>query len=620
MNTDKSKVYNNIWYWLIIVLAVLAAYANVFKAGFMSWDDMDYVFNIPDIHGFSWEYFKNWWTEYYIGNYQPLPIMSYALDYTLGGQEPFWWHFQSIIWHIASSIMLFAWVKRMQGNVWVALFVALLFALHPVQTESVSWIAARNKVMNAFFFFWAIYTYLGYLEHGDKRKLIGVTVLGGIAYLCKSTAIMLPFSLFAIDIWMGRKWKGNTFWLEKLPLVILAIPIGLVTLQAQKDVDFLNLHPEFTQVHTIIFAGYAYVQYLINLILPVKLSVLYPYPKEIGAVHIVYAIIALAIMVSGVVAYKKKKYILAGGILFYTVNIAIVLQFVQFGEVLMADRYLYIACVGLWYPVIHWLYQVLNNNVGKAVAIGANAALVIAFFVGAFVRNNIWQDELSFWESVTDKFPESSIAQSSLGGIYLNKGDYDRANLYIDKALIEDRNNYKAWYNKGVILLRTNHLEDAVNALDKAISIHEYPKALFTRALIYQQSGKCNFALPDINKVLQQDPNNAKANFIKADCLEQGGNLKEAIVYYNKAIELDEEEPMFFMRRGLVAARTGAMNQAVKDLSLAIELKNDYSEAWYWRGIVKSKMGQMPCHDLNKARNLGYPQAEQALIELCNSY
>lgn len=618
--TTENKGYSTIWHWLIIAVAIVLAYTKVFNAGFMSWDDMDYVFNIPDIHGFSIEHFKNWWTEYYIGNYQPLPIMSYALDYTLGSTEPFWWHMQSMLWHLASSIMLYAWVKRMQGNAIIALLVALLFALHPVQTESVAWVAARNKVMNAFFFFWAIYVYIGYLEDGDKRKLLWVTLLGGIAYLCKSTAIMLPFSLFAIDIWMGRKWKGHTAWLEKLPLLLLAIPIGVVTLQAQKDVDFLNLHPEYTQLHTIVFAGYAYVQYLVNLILPVKLSVLYPYPKEIGALHIIYTIIAVAIAVVGVVAYRKKKYILAGGVLFFTVNIAIVLQFVQFGEVLMADRYLYIACIGLWYPLVHWLYHLLQKQIGKAAAIGVNAAIVVVFLVVTFVRNGIWHDELSFWESVTDKFPESSIAQSSLGGIYLNKGDYAQASLYTDKALLEDRNNYKAWYNKGVIALRTNNFQDAVKALDKAISIHEYPKALFTRALIYHQSGRCNFAMPDIDKVLQKEPDNAKANFIKADCLEQEGQLKEAVYYYNKAIEHDTQEPMFYLRRGLVAARTGELNQAIKDLSLAIELKNDYAEAWYWRGIVKSQLKQMPCHDLNQARNLGFTKAEEALIELCNSY
>ena len=621
MNIDNTKnIRNTTLHLLIIIVATVIAYSKVFDAGFMSWDDMDYVFNIPDIHGFSWGHFQNWWTEYYIGNYQPLPILTYALDYTLGGQEPFWWHMQSIIWHLASTMVLYSCIKRMHGNAYVALFVALLFALHPVQTESVSWVAARNKVMNAFFFFSAIYVYLGYLEDGDKRKLIWVTLLGVVAYLCKSTAIMLPFSLFAIDIWMQRKYKGHTFWLEKLPLVLLAIPIGIITLQAQKDVDFLNLHPEFNVLHTITFAGYAYVQYLVNLFVPAKLSVLYPYPKDIGVIHIVYTLLAIAIVVIGVIAHRKKWHILSGGILFYTVNIAIVLQFVQFGEVLMADRYLYIASVGVWFPLVYYLYTWVLKASNKQAAIVINVALIMIFLIATFFRNDIWRTELNFWESVTDKFPESSIAQSSLGGIYLNNGDYKQASLYMDKALSADLNNYKAWYNKGVILLRTNKIKDAVLALDKAIKIHPYPKALFTRALIYQQSGRCNFALPDIEKVLLQEPNNSKANFIKADCLEQSGKLKEAILFYNKAIINEPKEPMFYMRRGLVAAKMEEYQQAITDISLAIDIKNDYSEAWYWRGIVKNKAGQMPCHDLNQARRLKFPQAEQALIELCNSY
>ncbi|EDO25493.1 predicted protein, partial [Nematostella vectensis] len=273
---------------------------------------MDYVFNTADIHGYTWEHFQNWWSSFYLGNYQPLPVMTYALDYELGGQEPLIWHLQSIIWHIAATIMLYACIKRLQGNVWIALFVALLFAVHPVQTESVSWIAARNKVMYGLLFFWAIYIYIGYLTDNDKRKLIWIYLIAIAAYLCKISAITLPFTLFAVDIWMRRPFKGKTIWVEKIPLILLAVPIGIITLQAQEEVDFLSLHPEFTTIHTIVYAGYAYMQYLVNLFVPVKLSVLYPYPTSIGVVHIVYTVLAAAIVVLGIVAYRKKWYMLSG--------------------------------------------------------------------------------------------------------------------------------------------------------------------------------------------------------------------------------------------------------------------------------------------------------------------
>ncbi len=618
-----SKEHRTTWVHIVLLIAaVLLAYSKVFGAGFMSWDDIDYIFNTPDITGFTAEHFNNWWTEFYIGNYQPLPMMSYALDYALGGKEPFIYHFTNIIWHILDVILLYACMRRMQHCVYVALFVALLFALHPVQTESVSWIAARNKVMNGFFFLMAMYIYIGYVLDHKNRKLVWIYVCALAAYLCKLTAVTLPFALLAVDIWMHRPLKDKKVWLEKLPLVLLAIPVGIINLQAQAEVAFLDTHPEFSFLHTIVFAGYAYVQYIINLLIPFKLSVLYPYPTAIGAIHIIYTIIAAGILLLGVIAYRRQWYAVAGGILFYTVNIAIVLQFVQFGEVLMADRYLYLACIGIWYPIVYHIYHYFSQNQYRKTVTGIVALSVICTVYGAatFARNDIWLSELNFWKSVTDKFPESSVAQSSLGGVYMKEGDNTAAMQHINEAIRLDDGNYKAWYNKGVLQLRNGNKQEALAALNKAVSLKDYAKALFSRALLYQQSGNCNAALQDVNKVLQQDPSNARAHYIKADCIEQQGDPESAIVEYTRAIELESTEPLFYLRRGLILAQQNKNREAIRDMSSAIQIRPGYSEAWYWRGMIKYRSGEMPCDDLNQARNLGLPEATDALMEICNTH
>ncbi len=606
----------------IMVLAVLLAYSKIFGAGFMSWDDIDYVFNTPDIISFSPEHISNWWTEYYIGNYQPLPMASYALDFAIGGTQPFIYHLTNIIWHIADVILVYACMKRLQDNVYIALFVALLFAMHPVQTESVSWIAARNKVMNGFFFLLATYAYIGYVLEHNRRKLVWVYVFAIAAYLCKLTAVTLPFALLAVDIWLHRSLQSKTVWLEKVPLVLLAIPIGIINLQAQADVAFLNTHPEFNFGHTIVFAGYAYVQYLVNLLLPVKLSVLYPYPTAIEAVHIMYTVLAAAIVALGVVAYRKQWYVLAGGILFYTVNIAIVLQFVQFGEVLMADRYLYLACIGVWYPVVYYAGRLISQKqlqLSKA-AIAVMTVLCLCYSAATFSRNDIWLSELNFWKSVINSFPESSVAQSSLGGVYMEEGNNPEALAHINNAISLDANNYKAWYNKGVLLMRKGDAAGALSALNNAIRLKDYSKALFTRALLYQQTGNYNAALPDIKRVLQQEPGNARAHYIYADCVEQQGNIEEALDAYTKAITLNDDEPLFYLRRGLIQAKLGRNKEGIRDMSHAIKQNPSYAEAWYWRGMIKHRSGQMPCDDLNQARNLGLSQATDVLMEICNTH
>lgn len=601
----------------ILVAAVIFTYLNVFNAGFISWDDADYVANNPDIRSFANA--SKWFSSFYIGNYHPLTMVSYAIDFVIGNTAPAQYHITNIILHAINALMLYAFVNNIQGNRWVAFFVAMLFAIHPVQTESVSWVAERKNVLSGFFFIGAMWLYARYLGEEKKTTLLLVILAGIAAMLSKATAVALPVSLLAIDIWLHRPLNQKKVWIEKLPLLLIALVVGIVAIKAQAAGEFLNQHPEHGFVQTIGFAGYAYVQYIIQLLVPVKLSVLYPYP-ELGIMQWVYTLIAIGIASLAVVAYKRQWFVLCGGIVFYTVNIALVLQFVQFGDVLRADRYMYIACIGVWIPVVQYAFDWLGLKVKEITPLVVMTVVVAVFAALTYQRNDIWKSEKQFWQAITETFPNSSVAQSSLGGVYMKEGDYITAEQYIDNAVVLDANNYKAWYNKGVLHLRKGELSQAAQALDKCIALKEYPKALFSRALLHQQAGHPLQAMQDVEKVLAEEPNNARAHFIMGNCLEQNGNFETAIASYNKAIEYGDGDPLFYIRRGVAHMNMHDNQAAIHDFSLVIEKNANNGEAWYWRGMAKQLAGQMPCHDLNKARNLGYKEAEQALVKFCNSY
>jgi Tfp pilus assembly protein PilF len=606
--------------WLhaaLLVAAILVAYGKVFHAGFISWDDLDYVFHTKDISsGIGAEQIKKWFSKNYIGNYQPLPVFTYALDYMIGGTDPFIYHLQSILWHIADALLIYYFFNKLQGNKWVSFFVALLFAVHPVQTESVSWIAARNKGMNAFFFFAALCFYIDYVRTQKKSKLVWVTILGLLAYLCKATALSLPLALFAVDIWLQRPLKVKTIWLEKLPLVLIGIPVAMATLAAQKDVNFLEHHTEFSW-HSIVFAGYALVQYVVHLILPVNLSVLYPYPKSVTILHVFYLFIAVALVMLTVLAYKKKQYVWAGGLLFFIVNMLPVLQFVQFGETIMADRYLYIGCVGIFYPIVYYLFKWFDDQSKTIVAITICSAVSAIFFIQTFVRNDIWLSETNFWNSVLEKFPESSVAQYSIGAAYMKEGRLSEAERHIDLAVQYDPNNYKAWHNKGSLHLRQGKAMESLDALNRSLEIVPYHKAYFTRAMLYQGTGKPEMAIADISKVLEAQPENARAYYIKADCEEQLNRIAEAQEDYNKAIELEPREPLFYIRRGLLLAKLNKKTEALGDLEHAVSLKPDNGEALFYRGLIKYSLGQNACADWQAALQYGYRQASEMLAKAC---
>ncbi|MBS1779524.1 MAG: tetratricopeptide repeat protein [Bacteroidetes bacterium] len=617
MQIAKAK-YLSVIHLSLLAAVVLIAYSSVFGAGFMSWDDPDYILHNTDIQTFTGETVKNWFTQFYIGNYHPLTLFSYAIDYLVGKQDPFQYHLTNIALHIVNAGLVYVLVNRIQQQKWVSFFVALLFAIHPVQTETVSWVAERKNVLYALFFLGSLICYAGYVIEDHRKLLVSTFILGLASMLCKPAAITLPFALIAVDIWMHRDLATSKIWLQKLPFIALSIIFGIVAVKAQKQGNFLDQHPELGGLDTLLFAGYAYVQYIVNLFVPLRLSVLYPYPQSAGAIQIVYTLIAIAILVLGIIAYKKKWYILSGGILFYTVNIALVLQFVQFGEVLMADRYLYLPSLGIWLPIVFYIYKVAGTKGKEQMATIALGIAGLIFLAATQKRNNIWLSELAFWQSVTDTFPESSVAQSSVGGVYMKQGDYAEALEHIQKAVALDDKNYKAWYNLGVLHLRRGKYREAEDALDRCIAINEYSKALFSRALLFQQTGQYLRALNDINKVLEQEPDNARAYYVKGSCEDQDGDYQQAIGSFNKAIEYGDGDPIFYLGRGIAEVKSGNAQDAITDMGHVIDHNPKSGQAWYWRGLAKEQIGLEPCHDLNMARNLHYRDAEGALIKYCN--
>ena len=613
----KNKFENKWLHLALLVASIAIAYSKVFHAGFISWDDYEYVAHNKDITGFGDGNIAAWFSKFYIGNYHPLTVCSYAVDYLFGGTQPFVYHLTNIILHTCNAIVLYFFINRLQPNKIVGLFVALLFALHPVQTESVSWVAERKTLLCAFFYLLALLQYTGYVSALSFKKMAVVVLLGLGSMLSKGVGVALPLSLIAVDIWLLRDLRNKKVWLEKLPLLFISIIFGIAAIQAQAAEKALGMHGAGSVINTIMFAADAYVQYVVHLFVPVSLSVIYPYPREVGWVEYLCLVAVISIVALAVISYRKKWYMLCGGIVFYTVNIALVLQFIQFGECLMADRYLYIAGIGIIGPAIYYLFVWLQNISQQAVAVTGAGIVALALLIMTFERNDIWQSDLDFFTSILNTFPNSSVAQYSVGALYTRMGEYDVAETHLDKAVQIDPNNYKAWYDKGALHLRQGRVDDALDALNKCLAIKEYTKAFFSRAMLYEGTGKPALAIADADRVLAEQPQNARAYYVKADCLEQQGNIQAALDNYNEAVVYEDTEPLFHIRRGLALAKMSKYPQAINDLNKAVSLNPNNGEAFYYRGIVKYRSSQNPCDDFNAALRHGYKQASEAIAQFC---
>ncbi len=601
------KHLNSLIYPLVLIALVLLGYHEIFGAGINNWDDEAYVFENPDVHAITAENLSLWFSKYYIGNYHPLTMLSYAVDWQLGDGAPFQFHLTNILLHLINAILVFLLVKRLTSDSRIAFFVAALFAIHPVQTESVSWIAERKNVLYGCFFLASCICYLSWVRHKKWTWLLAATLLGISSMLSKAAALPLPFAWLALDVYLGRDIRK--VWMEKMLVLIPALVVGFIGIQAQEEGGFLNLNPEINLIQRLIFAGYAYTVYILTTIAPVNLSVWYPFPRSVEGQHIIGFTCTLLILALGIRSLIKGKRVLSGSVLWYSATIFVVLQLVQFGESLHADRYLYLPLVGILIPLVYYPVRWFEGKKLQPVITVILTLLLLLLVVTTYQRNKIWLSERNFWMAILDTYPNSGVAQYSMGAAYLREGDYINAEPHLNAAVRFEPSNYKAWYNKGVLHLRQHRLKEALESLNRSLDIQFYEKAIFTRALVYQQAGRFTEALADANTILNSEPANPRAHFVKADALEQSGRIQEAVESYSAAINYEPDEPMFRMRRGIALAKLKAFGPAEQDLSMAIEMNPGNGAYWYWRGLIKRHSGKNPCDDLQQAIRLGFGEA-----------
>ncbi len=604
--------------WLhigILTVATIMAYSKVFSAGFLSWDDGEYVLHNSNIKGLNVHNIKAWFTNFYVGNYHPLTMLSYAIDYALDGLRPFIYHITNLLLHLCNSYLVYVFIKKLQPNISVAFFVALIFSLHPMQTESVSWVAERKTLLSGLFFLVAITQYAAYAQKPNLNKMLWVLVASAAAMLSKGTAVALPLTLFAIDVWLRRPLDNLKIWVEKIPLLCMSLIVGIVAVHAQESGKFVDTHRVYSVGENIFYAGYAYVQYIVRFLAPVKLSAMYPYPWKIGLAQYLFTAFAIGTAIIAYIAYRKKWNILCGGVLFYTANIIFLLQLIPFGEALTADRYMYIASLGLIFPVVLYVFEWSGER--KNVAIATSGILAGALLSSTYMRNTAWQSDTNFFSAMLETHPNSSVAEYSVGAMHLKNGDYNNAELHLNRAVQLDPRNFKAWHNKGTLHLRQHKTTDALTALGHSIAINGYNKAYFTRALLHHATGRPDLAISDLEHVLAIQPKNARAWHLKGECLAQLGIFSAAIENYNKAIEYDATEPIFYIRRGMTFSKTRQYSMALSDLNTAIALNPANGEAFYFRAVIKHQAGQSPCTDLQDAIRRGYNRAGEMLQKIC---
>jgi tetratricopeptide (TPR) repeat protein len=606
MKALKEQKFLYLNYALLLSLCVIF-YFKMYTAGFLSWDDNDVLVKNYDVHHFN---LKAFFTKHYVGNYAPMTMIVFAIEWSLFHGSAFWHHFMNVVLHSFCGILVFKLTLALFKNRSWALFTAIIFCLHPVQVETVAWVAAKNNIICAIFFLSALICYCRYKENSKKKDLLLSLLLFSLSVLSKPSAICFPLCLFAIDLILEKDQNKNSLF-EKAPFFIIAILLGFVTLSSREEDNFLNSTHHFNLVERIGFAGYAILSYFKNFFVPFNLSVIYPYPEnELFATITGYALI-VSLLIGLYFLYRSKKTVLIGVIFFFIANLLLVLQLIPFGETLTADRYMYIPIIA-----VCWLIIILFKP-SKKIIKPVFVFCILIFGTITFFRTQVWKNSFELYTDIIRKHPRSAVAITSLGAEYLMKNEDNKALSCFNDAVRLSPGNYKIYYNRGLAFSKNKRNKEAIADFSKAIELHQYSKAYAARANTYYEEQNYTAAIDDAGKALNKDPKNVRALYVLGNTYNDLNQLEKSLQNYNAVIALSPEEPAFYLKRAIVYGKQQNFTKCLEDLDISTQLDPDLAESFYWKGVAKVNLNQNPCADLKKAVNLGFIQAQGPLQKYC---
>ena len=576
---------------LVLVAATLAAYNPIVHNQFIDFDDSAYILKNPQVqHGLTWETVKWSFTTFHAGYWHPLTWLSHAFDCQVFHLNPAGHHYTNVLLHAANAILLFLLLRQATGFTWASLGVAALFALHPVNVESVAWAAERKNVLSMLFFLLALYAYDRYARTG-RRHLYGmVTIFFALGLMAKPQIVTLPFVLLLWDYWPLRRIGGGTraastgpssepssepgsepgspavstprslVWLvwEKTPLFILAAAASVITVLAQRAGDAVRSTAEVSVAARLENVVVSYARYIGKAFWPTRLAPMYPHPGNSLPGWQVAGSAALLLLVTGLVLHwRDRRYLLVGWFWFLGTLVPMI-GIITVGEQAMADRFAYIPFIGLFIAVVWtlnaWTLNAWTLNAGAPSAASSkyrisSAAFGVAAIVALLILGCLTYRQLSYW--------------------------HDDETLWRYTLSVTQR-NYMAHNNLAIALADQGRPEEAIIQFRAATALHKYPaKQILSLAFYELRVGHPQQAVEECASVLRvsTDP---KAQAVAWGEMGQAqlelSQYDQAATSYENALRLSPENGPALTGLGILALRRDQPDVVVAQLTHAVKV------------------------------------------------
>ncbi|MBN2019421.1 MAG: tetratricopeptide repeat protein [Sedimentisphaerales bacterium] len=565
-----------------IAVATLVAYEPVRHNGFVNFDTHTYVTKNPYVNkGITLQSVTWAFTEYRSANWHPLTWISHMLDCELYGLNPLGHHITSLVIHIVNSVLLFLLLYKMTGATWRSAFVAGVFALHPVHVESVAWIAERKDVLSGFFWMLTILVYIRYTERPSVRRYMLVVIIFVMGLMSKPMVVTLPFVLLLLDYWplelvdkIGRHGKLGRLVLEKVPLIILSAISCVITFVTQKyDKAVISLEVLPLRDRIINALG-CYFYYILKMLYPKDLAVLYPaqwLKIEEAMVTVIGASVLLLLCRHG-----KRRW-LAVGLLWYMGTMVPVIGLVQVGSQIMADRYTYIPSIG-FFIIIAWAAAEILSKIRhsrRLLASGAALTLITMVFLTR-VQAGYWRDTITLWEHTLKVTRDNEVAENNYALTLCEKGRFTEAEVHIRNALRINPAYLKARLALCDVLLKQNKFSEAIACYKDYLTFQQdSARVYYNLAFALGIEKKYDEALEFLTCALNLAPNYPEIHKGIGYLLFRTGKLNEAVEHFNEALKTDANTAEIYSALGSVYSQLGKTDLVIENWTKALEQRSD---------------------------------------------
>jgi len=574
-----------------LIILTLTAFSGVGQLGFIGYDDPDYVSSNPMVQqgltaqGVAWAFGNIHAERTY---WHPITWLTHMLDCQLFGLNGGAHHWVSLLFHTANVILLFLLLANGTGAFWTSAVAAGLFAVHPLQVESVAWITERKNLVSTFF---ALLTLIAYFRYARERKALfyGLSLLVfALGLMSKPAVITLPFVMLLLDWWPLRRFqlgdpegkfapgKDKRIYgaiLEKVPFLLLCAGSALVTISAHRDLGMLSqgTKPPAGMLFSNILLSY--FEYVRKFIWPSDLAVFYPFPRQFPAGMIIgVALVLLIVSAMALLNWKRRSYFTVGWLWF--VGVMIPMSGIVFvGIQAMADRFMYLPIIGLILIVCFGAREFFNKQkAGLKTGLMGAAVALFAFVAVARTQVSYWKSDLALFDHARQVTKDNYLAYNVVGGAYLRQGDYARAMTNLQASLEIQPNFTDVHLTLGHAMLYAGKFNEALNEFREALRLgSRFPQDLYVDiGATYEAMGNPTAALTNYTEAVRIDPAVPKGHLGLANMLLAVGRFKEAISELRLAAAQEPNSPEPIGRLAWLLATHA--NPAVRNGQEAVQL------------------------------------------------